>query len=146
MRIDQHPVFGVESLTDVDHRQVLIGPACAVEVAVAPRVGGPDAVHLQDTGGNGFERVAAGQRREHAVGVCVLLVDPGPGLRRVLIFEPSIGVRHVDAMDGVDARLDSGVRRCWHGFSWGLARARHANEDDGDGDRGDGGGRPGAIE
>ena len=49
--------------------------------------------------------------RDDLAGVVVLGVDPGAGLRAVLVLEPPVGIGDLDAVDGVGDHFHPGLRR-----------------------------------
>ncbi len=98
-RVDEHLVLALETLPDVEDRQVLVGAAAREEIAPAPFRRDADDVHLQQLAQPLLEGGAARQPVQGRPGVGVLRVDPGAGVRSALVFEPAVRVRDLRPLD-----------------------------------------------
>src|SRR5437870_7649208 len=109
MRIDQHRVAAVQALAQIEHELVLAGQALAEKVAAIALGREFDGVDLQQRGESPLQVFAPGQPSQQRISVGVLCVDPRARFRRLLVFEPTVRVYQLDAMqyfcDVIHARL-----------------------------------------
>src|SRR5262249_2520617 len=67
------------------------------------------------------ERVTAGELGDHRVGVSILLVNPLPGLRTVLFFQPAVRIADLYTLDDFLHFRNCRLGNAGRGGAWHLA-------------------------
>jgi len=92
MRVEQDLVLPLKPPPHIQDGQVLGGQPLEKEIPAADGRGHAHGIDLDQPGQEILELRPAGDLVEDVVGVGILGLDPGPGVRTLLVFEPAVVV------------------------------------------------------
>src|SRR5579859_4281583 len=121
--VDQKTILAVRAFTHVDAGLFLIREALPKEIAATGDLQGVIGFDGEELSNALTDALASGEIVQIGAGIAGLLFNPGARAGRILVFEPTVGIWHSNAVKKIRDHLDGGMRRRLHQLGHGTLRS-----------------------